>query len=151
MPGQPCAAARRAVGLPPEGRGESCRPATARPPATLAAYHRSPAALRSPGCLRQLALPVPAVSVARRRCALEAVEKVVTALPRPAPPVLSRPAPPARPASHEEDDVVNEPIPHSVDHGDMLRGREPGHDDAAAVLLVDYVIPGHDPAGDVRP
>jgi len=78
VPGQRCAAARRAVGLPPEGRGESCRPATARPPATLAAYHRSPAALLSPGCSRQLALPVPAVGVARRRCALEAVEKVVT-------------------------------------------------------------------------
>jgi hypothetical protein len=56
-----------------------------------------------------------------------------------------------RPVSHEQDDVVNEPIPHPVDHGDMLLGREPGHDDAAAVLLVDHVIPGHDPAGDVRP
>jgi hypothetical protein len=33
----------------------------------------------------------------------------------------------------------------------MLLGREPGHDDTAAVLLVDHVIPGHDPAGDVRP
>jgi hypothetical protein len=31
VPGTPCAAARRAVGLPPEGRGESCRPAMARP------------------------------------------------------------------------------------------------------------------------
>jgi hypothetical protein len=31
-PGAPCAAARRAVGLASEGRGESCRPATARPP-----------------------------------------------------------------------------------------------------------------------
>jgi hypothetical protein len=30
--GVPCAAARRAVGLASEGRGESCRPATARPP-----------------------------------------------------------------------------------------------------------------------
>src|SRR6266516_1194647 len=50
------------------------------------------------------------------------------------------------PASHEQDDVVNEPIPHPVDHGDMLLGREPGHDDAAAVLLVDHVIPGYDPA-----
>jgi hypothetical protein len=57
----------------------------------------------------------------------------------------------ARRASHEQDDVVNEPIPHPVDHGDMLLGREPGHDDAAAVLLVDHVIPGYDPAGDVRP
>ncbi len=32
VPGVPCAAARRAVGLASEGRGESCRPATARPP-----------------------------------------------------------------------------------------------------------------------
>jgi len=33
--GWPCAAARRAVGLASEGRGESCRPATARPPGEL--------------------------------------------------------------------------------------------------------------------
>jgi hypothetical protein len=54
VPGQPCAAARRAVGLPPEGRGESCRPATARPPATLGAYHRSPGRSALPGCSRLL-------------------------------------------------------------------------------------------------
>ena len=32
MPGQPRTAARRAVGLPPEGRGESCRPANGETP-----------------------------------------------------------------------------------------------------------------------
>jgi len=79
VPGQPCAAARRAVGLPPEGRGESCRPATASPRRPLPLITGHPAALLSPGCSRQLALPVLAVGVARRRCALEAVEKVVTA------------------------------------------------------------------------
>ena len=81
VPGQSCAAARRAVGLPPEGRGESCRPATARPPATLAAYHRSPGRSTLLDCSRQLALPVRAVGVARRRRALEAVEKFVTVFP----------------------------------------------------------------------
>jgi hypothetical protein len=78
VPGQPSAAARRAVGLPPEGRDESCRSATAGPRRPLPLITGPPAALLSPGCSRQLALPVPAVGVARRRCALEAAEKVVT-------------------------------------------------------------------------
>ena len=82
VPGLPCAAARRAVGLPPGGRGESCRPATAGPRRPLPLITGPLAALLSPGCSRQLALPVPAVGVARRRCALEAVEKVVTAFER---------------------------------------------------------------------
>ena len=49
--------------------------------------------------------------------------------------------------SHEQDNVVNEPVPHPVDHGDMLLGREPGHDDSAANFLVDHVIPGYDRTG----
>jgi hypothetical protein len=57
VPGMLYAAARRAVGLPPEGRGESCRPATARPPATLAASVRSP----RPFCS-------PSIAHARSRC-----------------------------------------------------------------------------------
>jgi len=49
VPGQPCAAARRAVGLPPEGRGESCRPQR-----------------RDPGDPSRLS-PVP-LPLVRRRC-----------------------------------------------------------------------------------
>ena len=64
---KPCAAARRAAGLPPEGRGESCRSATATPPATLAAYHRSSGAL--PPVARVAGSDT--VGVARRRCALD--------------------------------------------------------------------------------
>jgi hypothetical protein len=52
VPGQPRAAARRAVGLPPEGRGGSCRPATARSPVTITAHHRSPGRLALLGCSR---------------------------------------------------------------------------------------------------
>ena len=81
-PGPPGAAARRAVGLPPEGRDESCRTAYGAPPGPDPGRPRR----------RTLALVSPAISrvrfscstsrpsgPARRRCALEAVEKVVTA------------------------------------------------------------------------
>jgi hypothetical protein len=82
VPGQPCAAARRAVGLPPEGcQRRKLPPSSGETPATFAAYHRSLAALLSPVACAQLALPVPAVGVARRRCALEAVKKLVTVFP----------------------------------------------------------------------
>ena len=40
--GRPCAAARRAVGLASEGRGGSCRPATARPRVKPSRLRRSP-------------------------------------------------------------------------------------------------------------
>ncbi len=72
---------RRAVGLASEGRGGSCRPATARSPGeprppTAGHPGRSflSTARARPGCSR----PGPS-GPARRRCALEAVEKVVTA------------------------------------------------------------------------
>jgi hypothetical protein len=73
--GPRCAAARRAVGLASEGRGESCRPATARPRVnpgrlrrvTLAALSLSAARVR-PRCPR-----LGPSGPARRRCALEAV------------------------------------------------------------------------------
>jgi hypothetical protein len=54
VPGQPSAAARRAVGLPPEGRGESCRPATVTPRRPLPLITGHSAALLSPVCSRQL-------------------------------------------------------------------------------------------------
>jgi len=74
-PGVPCAAARRAVGLASEGRGGSCRPATARPPGeprplrrvTLAVHPLATAGAR-PRCSR-----LGPSGLARRRCALEAV------------------------------------------------------------------------------
>ena len=55
VPGKPCAAAAASVGPSSEGRERSCRPATARPPATLAAYDRSPCRSTLPGCSRHLA------------------------------------------------------------------------------------------------
>ena len=75
---------RRAVGLSSEGRGESCRPQRRDPRVnpgrlrrvTLAAHSLSTARAR-PCCSR----PGPS-GPARRRCALEAVEKVVTAASR---------------------------------------------------------------------
>jgi hypothetical protein len=72
-PGPRCAAAPRAVGLASEGRGESCRPATARPrvnpgrlPRVTLAAHPLATARARPHCSR----PGPS-GPARRRCALE--------------------------------------------------------------------------------
>ena len=80
-PGPRCAAARRAVGLASEGRGESCRPPTAKPgvnpgrlPRVTLAAHPLTTARARPRWSR----PGPS-GMARRRCALEAVEKFVTA------------------------------------------------------------------------
>ena len=47
---------RRAVGLASEGRGESCRPATASPRVNLAAYGGSPWPLFPLGCSRPSSL-----------------------------------------------------------------------------------------------
>jgi len=78
VPGQPCAAARRAVGLAPEERGESCRPATARPPATLPAYRRSPGRSALPRLLAPARVAGSGRQAWRAEGALEAVEKIVT-------------------------------------------------------------------------
>jgi hypothetical protein len=79
-PGPPGAAARRAVGLPPEGRDESCRPAYGAPRPDPGRRRRATLAFISPAMSRArlLLLHVHAAGPARRRCALEAVEKVVT-------------------------------------------------------------------------
>ena len=68
---------RRAVGLASEGRGESCRPATARPPLTSAASLRLiPAAHLSPWLLAFARVRGPWPSgVARRRRALDDCEE----------------------------------------------------------------------------
>jgi len=81
-PRPPGAAARRAAGLPPEGRDESCRTANGASPdlapaayggATLAAH---PSPISRARFSRFTSRPS---GPARRRCALEAVKKVVTA------------------------------------------------------------------------
>jgi hypothetical protein len=80
-PGPPCAAARRAVGLASEGRGESCRPRDGetsgepRPPTAGHPGRSSPLDCSRPSSLFTAWPSGPA----RRRCALETVEKVVTA------------------------------------------------------------------------
>ena len=71
---------RRAVGLASEGRGESCRPATARPRVNPGRLRRVTLAAHPPDCSCPSSLFTAGPSgPARRRCALEAVEKVVTA------------------------------------------------------------------------
>ena len=73
---------RRAVGLASEGRGESCRPATARPRVNPSRLRRVTLAAHP----SRLLAPVLAVhglrpsGPARRRCALEVVKRVVTTL-----------------------------------------------------------------------
>jgi hypothetical protein len=72
-PGVPCAAARRAVGLASEGSGESCRPATARPPGEPGpptAGHPGRSSLSSARARPRCSRPGPS-GPARRRCALD--------------------------------------------------------------------------------
>ena len=72
---------RRAVGLPHGGRGEKLPPRNGETPDDPSALGRSSWPLNSlPGCSRELAERGPGRRLARRRCALEAVEKIVTAL-----------------------------------------------------------------------
>ena len=79
-PGPRCAAARRAVGPASEGRGESCRPATARPGVNPGRPRRVTLAALSSRLFVPVRCSRPgAVGSARRRCALETVEKLVTA------------------------------------------------------------------------
>jgi hypothetical protein len=71
---------RRAVGLASEGRGENCRPATARPrgePRPPTAGHPGRYSPRLPASILAIHGQGPS-GPARRRCALEAVEKLVT-------------------------------------------------------------------------
>ena len=78
---------RRAVGLASEGRGEAGRPATASPPVNLSRLRRVTLAALSLSLLalvRRFSWPGPS-GLARRRCALEAVEKVVTSQKGPLP------------------------------------------------------------------
>ena len=75
VPGQQCAAARRAVGLPPEGRGEAAAQQRRAPrrPLPLITGPRPPSSPRLLASARE-ARSWPS-GPARRRCALETVEK----------------------------------------------------------------------------
>ena len=71
---------RRAVGLASEGRGEAAAPATARPPVEpqpLTTGHLGRFSLSTARVRLSLFAAWPS-GLARRRCALEIVEKVVT-------------------------------------------------------------------------
>src|SRR5262249_50068247 len=53
-------------------------------------------------------------------------------------------------ASHEEDDVVDEPVFDLVDHDGMQGGRVAGDVDAGCFFLIDHVVAGRDPVQDLR-
>lgn len=56
----------------------------------------------------------------------------------------------AQPALHEQDDIVNQTVLHPVDHDGVHLRREPGQDETAEVLLIDHIVPGHHPAGNLH-
>ena len=53
-------------------------------------------------------------------------------------------------ASHEEDDVVDEPVFDVVDHDGMDGGRVAGDVDAGCFFLIDHLVAGRDPVQDAR-